>query len=402
MADIKLKNELGEEQTYAGIESVMLPRADGNGNVEFVLSPELQEEKSVTITENGTTEITGDEGFVGMKKVSVTTNVESKEAVADFGDAEGSGCVIFLPDDSGVEIYTKCAPVVYVDSSYAGWLCTMPTSPTVLAALDAFAARIVANPSSFNSIFSGVDYVMFMDSLHNSKTPSVANLSAPTWKAFSTMLCNTLDDYDEFSLPIDQYTKSSSETYGTLEPYKKASFPFVWYPALKGGQAQLGLIPNTPTGTMPRYQTIYKQYGSGIKTAIFVNSAAALGIAYDCVAMFLGFSHLIVYSHGAQTLAKEMLDQMFGGTWANDVTLAEGWNYVVLYGDGQAVTLEQIQLLCKSTHWFYSPIELDYEEMSDYEKSAFTAYWADTYTRAGTQSFTVTLNVVCEDTTTNS
>lgn len=75
MADVKLKDNLGEEQIYEGVESVALPRADGEGTVEFVLPPTLQE-KAVTITENGTTEITGDEGYAGLSKVSVTANVD--------------------------------------------------------------------------------------------------------------------------------------------------------------------------------------------------------------------------------------------------------------------------------------------------------------------------------------
>lgn len=399
MADVKLKDNLGEEQIYEGVESVALPRADGEGTVEFVLPPTLQE-KAVTITENGTTEITGDEGYAGLSKVSVTANVESKEAVAVFGDAEGSGCVIFLPEDSGVEIYTKCGKIGIVDASYAEWIYAItPSSPTVLAALDAFVARLVANPEKFNSIFSGGAYTMFMDELHGCNTPDVSALSAPTWAAFANMLRNTLSGYNWLSLEQGYYTNGYEGDYYSLSSSAKASFPYAWYPAVKNGTIQRGLIPNTPTGTMPRYATIYKAYGSGLQQAFFVNAAAALGIAYDCVAMPLSFGALVVYSYGAQTLAKEMLEQMMGGTWDTDVSLAEGWNRVESGGAASPITLEELQAAFKVFDFYFNPSEIDYDEMSDYEKSAFAPYYTDLYKRVGNASFTVALNVVCEDTT---
>lgn len=77
--DYKLKNRDGVETTYAK-DKIKIPAATGDNMVVFTQG-EVQDSKAVTITENGTTEVTPDAGYGSVKKVGVTVNVPTPEPV---------------------------------------------------------------------------------------------------------------------------------------------------------------------------------------------------------------------------------------------------------------------------------------------------------------------------------
>lgn len=75
--DFKLKNRDGVETTYTK-DKIKIPAATGDSMVVFTQG-EVQAEKTVTITENGTTEVTPDAGYGSVKKVGVTVDVSAQE-----------------------------------------------------------------------------------------------------------------------------------------------------------------------------------------------------------------------------------------------------------------------------------------------------------------------------------
>lgn len=76
MANIKLKNRSGTEKIYSGIKHIQVPSSTGEP-VEFDLEPTLQE-KEKRIDANGLYEITTDNEYDGLSKVTVLANVQPK------------------------------------------------------------------------------------------------------------------------------------------------------------------------------------------------------------------------------------------------------------------------------------------------------------------------------------
>ena len=101
MADIKLRDRNDNEITYTGISKLKVPAADGGEDVVFQLPPVMQE-KAVTITENGTTEITPDVGKDGLSKVTVETTVPVPDTQEKAVTITENGVLAVTPDEGKV------------------------------------------------------------------------------------------------------------------------------------------------------------------------------------------------------------------------------------------------------------------------------------------------------------
>lgn len=97
MADIKLKDAVGEEKTYSGIKHVNIPSSTGE-QVEFDLDAAVQE-KSIDVTKNGTTEVTPDAGYDGLSKVTAIVNVLPKLESRETKITTNLSTTVFTPSE---------------------------------------------------------------------------------------------------------------------------------------------------------------------------------------------------------------------------------------------------------------------------------------------------------------
>lgn len=372
MADIVLKNRDGAETTYSGCESVEL--VDANGNIVLFTEP---------------------------------------TDISDFGNASEDGSVIVLPNSRGVDIYCKCEPCNVVDVGYPSWLNLLSiTSPDVIAALNSFASALVTDHTEFDSIFSGASTALFMDTDHPCDIPTFSEDTSKSWGGLCTALYSTINKYEalysyDFISPDDyarDYNGRNISGGNSISVGDVSTFPFVWYPAKQNGIKVAGYLPNTPTGTMPTYETVFKKYeaDSNLGAIGFCNAYPAYGISHDVIVIAIG-PVMFWYSYGDQTIPADALSQLTGSEWKlGDVTLTEGWNGTGMRNDTttSSITLEEIQNTLNDQRMYLDIAATTYCDMTDYEKSVLVAHTVPSYIRKGTKSFSITLNVVCEDTTT--
>lgn len=104
MVDIKIKDADGVYRTYEGVSEVELDTTTEGETAVFKNAPDL-EEKTVTVTENGTTEITPSTGKDGISKIELTVNVSGG------GAGEVDSGVIFIDYDGTIIESWKSADV---------------------------------------------------------------------------------------------------------------------------------------------------------------------------------------------------------------------------------------------------------------------------------------------------
>lgn len=107
MADIKLKDRNDNKTTYIGVSKLKVPAADGGEDVVFQLPPTLQK-KTVSVTENGTTEITPDEGSDALSAVALTVNVPSSGsgAIPDWTQNDATAADYIKNRPGGYDVYS--------------------------------------------------------------------------------------------------------------------------------------------------------------------------------------------------------------------------------------------------------------------------------------------------------
>lgn len=482
--NIKLKDGTGAEIDYTGVPKIKIPAADGGSDVIFQLPPTMQE-KSVSITSNGTTEVTPDAGYDAMTKVTVTTNVagggsgETQEKTVQLEMSDGDQVItpdvgktlssvtvkkpetlasgnikkdvviggvtgsldpnegyndvvdaLWGPDQALATIYglgeavdsahgfpgikiSAWATVKstdwhnYLDESYPWYLQNIEkiANTDLLAKLDTFAASVMnaTGNNAFSKIFEGADKAAFMDGSYVTDIPAIENTDLRTWSGFVQMLWRSINS------TLRNPLTGPSQYWGNVNAYPTDGeimhLPFIWYPVVASGSQTLsGYTLQAPTGEMPTYEEVAKQYeGTGIGVT-YANASSTFGIASQVISVLFVASAgagIFWYSYGAQTIPEATMIELAHGIWQTgygDVTLTVGWNMTEITEDGGGtqnnVSVETIQSLMTL---LYSqgipPTALPFDQMSDYEKSIFKPLYSQAYKRLNNKSITLDFTI---------
>lgn len=490
--NIKLKDGTGAEIDYTGVPKIKIPAADGGSDVIFQLPPTMQE-KSVSITSNGTTDVIPDSGYDGLGKVTITANVaggsggETQEKTVQLAMADGDQVItpdvgktlssvtvekpetlvpgnikkdvviggvtgaldpnegyndvvdaLWGPDQTLATIYglgealdTAHFPGIkisawatvkstdwhsYLDDPYPWYLQNIEkiANTDLLAKLNTFAASVMdaTGNNAFSKIFEGADKAAFMDGSYVTDIPTVEDIDARTWSGFVQMLWRSINSTLRNALTgPNQYwgNVNANPIDGEI-----MHLPFIWYPVVaSGGQTLSGYTLQDPSGEMPTYEEVVKQYeGTGIAVT-YANASSAFSIASQAIAVTLvasGGVGILWYSYGAQTIPEATMIELAYGVWQTgygDVTLTAGWNVTEVtegeHGTENNVSVEVIQsIISQIFPQGIAPSALPFDQMSDYEKSIFKPLYSQAYTRKNNNSITLdfTLRYYVETSTT--
>ena len=396
--NIKLKDGTGAEIDYTGVPKIKIPAADGGSDVIFQLPPTMQE-KSVSITSNGTTDVIPDSGFDGLSKVTVTTNVAGGGGgggadVSNWGDAEGEGCIIYSPDGISIDVYGKTIRDLgsLDNTNYATWLNSnwQLSQSSLQTELDAWAAKIMtpgtAENTRFTSIFSGADKAIFMwnDKKIECDVPSFQDSDPKTYAGLVGALKRTLST-NNFALWNQNEADNCITEYGNGYDYSSSThvtFPFVWSPAQSDEVAVKYMTLQTPIETVPDLSPILSEMGTFVLplTDIFYLNVQLASVFYPLEGSDVQYAGLIIgnlfstgvysYSYGAQTF-----------TYQNStVVLPQGWGKLTAAGEEgltfSTITETDMQTELGNTGGFdpagyLSVIAADTTDMSEEEKQLF-------------------------------
>lgn len=395
--NIKLKDGTGAEIDYTGVPKIKIPAADGGSDVIFQLPPTMQE-KSVSITSNGTTDVIPDSGYDGLSKVTIATNVAGGGGgggadVSNWGDAEGEGCIIYSPDGISIDVYGKTIQDLGLldDTNYIKWLMSnwYLSQSSLQTELDAWAAKIMtpgtAENTRFTSIFSGADKAIFMwnDKKIECDVPSFQDSDPKTYAGLVGALKRTLPT-NNFALWNQNESDNCITEYGNGYDYSSSThvtFPFVWSPAQIDGAAVKYMTLQTPIETVPDLSLLE---ASVIPlTNIFYLNVQLASVFYPLEGSDVQYAGLLIgnlfstgvysYSYGAQTF-----------TYQNGaIVLPQGWGKLADAGpEGltfSAITEADMQTELGNNNGFdpagyLSVIAADTTDMSEEEKQLFEGF----------------------------
>ena len=439
--NIKLKDGTGVEIDYTGVPKIKIPAADGGSDVIFQLPPTMQE-KSVSITSNGTTDVIPDSGYDAMTKVTVTTNVAGgggdvdayKAAIYQYGDPAGDGCAIrTVWPASGIrlDLWTKASGAwSLMDENYWELWKFAVAQYLNSSTLNSFATDLMTNlASEFASVFEGGTKASFMSLEHVCTIPTIADSDPKTLAGLLAVLARSLDElqqnwlYDDFMSPPDYsfvFPEAAINSVYSPAGGDTVSIPFIMRPVVAdGGTRVTGYNVQTPSGTMATYETGFKSFanaaGSNPLAVGYCNTIPAYGITSELVAVIIanGASNFDVawYSYGGQTLVNAVLQQFLAGLWTSDmgnVTLTEGWNMTAVQSGTPQTTnnltesIVQGQLATVFPNGVHTQFVSAYlAEMDDYEKSVFLPVTTPTYKYVGKKSLQLNITLAIPENTTN-
>lgn len=349
--NIKLKDGTGVEIDYTGVPKIKIPAADGGGDVIFQLPPTMQE-KSVSITSNGTIDVIPDSGYDAMTKVTVTTNVAGGGGgggadVSNWGDAEGEGCIIYSPDGISINVYGKTIQNLGLldNTNYITWLQSdWSLSQTSLQTeLDAWAAKIMtpgtAENTRFTSVFNGATKAIFMwnDKKIECEVPSFQDSDPKTYAGLVGALKRTLST-NNYALWNQNVADNCITEYGNGYDhisFTHVSFPFVWSPAQSVGYTAKYMTLQTPIETVPDLSLLETSVLP--LTEVFYLNVQMANVFYPLEGSDVQYTALIIgnifptdlysYSYGAQTVTYQNTTIILPQGWGKLTASQEGLTF---------------------------------------------------------------------------
>lgn len=295
----------------------------------------------------------------------------------------------------------------YLDESYPWYLQNIEkiANTDLLAKLNTFAASVMdaTGNNAISKIFEGADKAAFMDGSYVTDIPTVEDIDARTWSGFVQMLWRSINS------TLRGPGTGPSQYWGDVNANPTDDeimhLPFIWYPVVaSGAQTLSGYTLQDPTGEMPTYEEVVKQYeGTGI-TVAYANASSTFGIASQVISvLFVGSAGagIIWYSYGAQTIPEATMIELAHEIWQTgygDVTLTAGWNVTEITGDGVGtqnnVAVETLQFIMTQLYpQGIPPTALPFDQMSDYEKSIFKPLYSQAYKRLNNKSITLDFTI---------
>ena len=295
----------------------------------------------------------------------------------------------------------------YLDESYPWYLQNIEkiANTDLLAKLDTFAASVMnaTGNNAFSKIFEGADKAAFMDGSYVTDIPVVEDTDARTWSGFVQMLWRSINS------TLRGMRTGPSQEWGDVNANPMDDeimhLPFIWYPVVaSGAQTLSGYTLQDPTGEMPTYEEVVKQYeGTGIIVA-YANASSTFGIASQVISVLFTASDSIFicwYSYGAQTIPEATMIELAYGVWQTgygDVTLTAGWNLTaVVEGGAQTQNDMFVEILQSIVTQIYPQgiptTALPFYQMSDYEKSIFKPLYSQAYKRLNNKSITLDFTI---------
>ena len=353
---VKLKDLYAAEQTYNGIDTVKIPKADGSGDATFVVPPTsmymLKESSYSAATEN---------------------NVYAYSGIDMESDFTGFG------NNVQKELYPNALPIPTVhnytfgeNNIYCHPLEGMTITELMNRMLRVFSDdNVTVTPNTY-SVTPGWFHIKYTKTgeganiqVNITEFEEVADTSTMTFPAYLPWTINDANYFYSYIAEATQQVKAVTVTENgtqTINP-----------DAGKSGLAAVKLTVNVsnvpvgayyllkdPLGDMPAYEGGFVRYNNGIGVggsdfkpflAVVGNLNANSSVGYVNTSGFSykvkeeeGFTSLIFiwYAAAAETIPA-MVMQQFAGVWSfGDVALAKGWNITTFSESGGNVSANTV------------------------------------------------------------
>lgn len=337
--------------------------------------------------------------------------ISGREALLEFGDAAGAGCVISSPDRLELRVYSPRSAISFADAGFEQLLNDMKTGLTpVSAMLETYAQQIMGiYASKFSDVFVGAEKALFFDEKHPCDIPEFLSSDAKTWAGLIDALLRSYSGQSWNSYLSNLFLNPDDciKWYGTQKNENnfsagdKGKFLYTWFPGVADGAPVVtGYNLQEPTGDMPTWDGGYKVYAGETSASACgcFNIIPAYGVTSQFFILFIaGHNSIAIRSDAAQTLSETFLQQFNAGWHYGDISATAGWSVTsVDTSTGEAITeslqVGVLQQIIASGGGI--PVDsLPFDTMDAYTKSYFMEILTQQYKKLNDKSFTLEFNL---------